>query len=147
MVTIKKLCLIELTSFASWSAFSHVSMSPAGRDPATIDSTVYELVWSDEFDVDGKPDSRNWSYKTGFVRNHELQYYQPSNAMVKGGLLVIEGRRENVKNQAYQPGSGDWRKNREYAGTSSASINTLGKREDLYAIYEVRARLDPPTGM
>ena len=147
MRTIKTLCLIGLTSFASCAASRHVSMSAAGREPATIDSTVYELVWSDEFDVDGKPDSRNWSYETGFVRNHELQYYQPSNAMVKGGLLVIEGRRENVKNQAYQPGSGDWRKNREYAEYSSASINTRGKREFLYGIFEVRARIDPAKGM
>src|SRR5690606_1227135 len=101
----------------------------------------YELVWSDEFEEDGKPDSRNWSYEKGFVRNEELQYYQAANAEVKDGLLVIEGRREKIKNATHEPGSGDWRKEREYAAYSSASINTRGKREFRYGIIEVRARI------
>ena len=52
----------------------------------------YQLVWSDEFDVEGNP-STEWSYESGFVRNEELQWYQSDNAYVKDGCLVIEGQR------------------------------------------------------
>jgi hypothetical protein len=46
----------------------------------------YKLVWSDEFDVDGRPNRANWTYETGFVRNEEAQWHQPDNATVQGGL-------------------------------------------------------------
>src|SRR5207245_2772842 len=54
----------------------------------------WKLVWSDEFDKDGPPDARNWTAETGFVRNNELQWYQPENVRCENGLLVIEARRE-----------------------------------------------------
>lgn len=37
------------------------------------------LVWSDEFEVDGRP-SKDWSFERGFARNQELQWYQSQNA-------------------------------------------------------------------
>ena len=40
----------------------------------------YTLVWADEFDNDGAPDPARWSFEHGFVRNHELQWYQEENA-------------------------------------------------------------------
>ena len=58
----------------------------------------YKLVWSDEFDRDGPPDPANWTYERGFVRNQELQWYQPDNARVENGLLIIEARRERKPN-------------------------------------------------
>ncbi|MCB0655031.1 MAG: hypothetical protein KDC57_02785, partial [Saprospiraceae bacterium] len=39
----------------------------------------YQLVWSDEFDVDGKPDTANWQFEHGYVRNEEDQWYQEEN--------------------------------------------------------------------
>lgn len=33
------------------------------------------LVWSDEFNYTGLPDSTKWNYEEGFVRNNESQYY------------------------------------------------------------------------
>ena len=36
-----------------------------------------KLTWSDEFNVDGRPDPKNWTYETGYVRNHEAQWYRP----------------------------------------------------------------------
>lgn len=47
----------------------------------------YKLVWSDEFEKDGIPDAKNWTYEHGFVRNEELQLYQPENAFCKNGFL------------------------------------------------------------
>ena len=61
----------------------------------------YTLVWSDEFDGDGPLDPAHWSYETGFVRNQELQWYQPENARRVNGMLVIEGRREHRPNPRY----------------------------------------------
>src|SRR5690349_8907448 len=55
----------------------------AGRPPATTaPQTGLRLVWADEFDHDGPPDPSNWSDERGFVRNQELQWYQPDNARV-----------------------------------------------------------------
>ena len=48
-----------------------------------------ELVWGDEFNADGRPDPANWTYETGYVRNHEAQWYRPESAEVKDGCLVI----------------------------------------------------------
>ena len=55
----------------------------------------YELVWSDEFDKDGPPDSTKWDYERGYVRNEEFQWYQPENAYCKNGILIIEAKKES----------------------------------------------------
>ena len=72
----------------------------------------WELVWSDEFNHNGPVDSSSWSFEHGFVRNSELQWYQDKNAYCKDGLLVIEGRKEKVKNPNYKPDSKSWKENR-----------------------------------
>ncbi len=56
------------------------------------ESGGYRLVWADEFDKDGSLDEKDWSFEKGFVRNNELQWYQPENAACRGGFLVIEAR-------------------------------------------------------
>lgn len=75
-------------------------------------SDNYKLVWSDEFNNDGLPDTSNWQYERGFVRNEEDQWYQPENAFCKNGSLIIEARKEQKPNPGYIKGSSDWRKNR-----------------------------------
>ena len=32
----------------------------------------YKLVWADEFNIDGAVNTNNWTFETGFVRNHEF---------------------------------------------------------------------------
>lgn len=94
-----------------------------------------KLIWNDEFNGRGLPDSSKWGYEVGFVRNKEKQYYTQArieNCYQENGSLVIESRKENYKQAAY----------------TSASINTLGK----YAIkgdirIEVRARLPEGRGI
>jgi beta-glucanase (GH16 family) len=58
----------------------------------------YELVWNDEFDYEGVPDPSVWKHKHGFVRNNELQWCQPENAVVSNGILTITGKKETVAN-------------------------------------------------
>jgi arylsulfatase A-like enzyme/beta-glucanase (GH16 family) len=121
-------------------------------DPFQADNTAplvprgYRLAWSDEFDYQGSPDQSSWSFENGFVRNEELQWYQKENAKVKEGLLVIEGRREQVKNPAFERNSDGWKTNREYAYYTSSSIKTRDKFDFQYGIMEVRARIDTSMG-
>ena len=105
----------------------------------------YRLVWSDEFDVDGRP-SKDWTFERGFVRNQELQWYQTENAYVKDGCLVIEGRREHRKNPNYEAGSNDWRKNREFIEYTSSSLTTRLSQQFLYGRFEVRAKIPMASG-
>ena len=85
----------------------------AGAGGSGAPPAGWRLVWADEFNVDGWPDPRNWGYEVGFVRNAELQWYQPDNAWCEGGLLIIEGRREVKANRNFQPDHPDWRLGRE----------------------------------
>jgi beta-glucanase (GH16 family) len=95
----------------------------------------YALIWSEEFNYSGLPDSTIWDYETGYVRNNEKQYYtykRSENARVEDGMLVIESRKENWKGFAY----------------TSASINTLGK--DSFPVnsrIEIRAKLPKGKGI
>lgn len=105
-----------------------------------------KLVWNDEFNNQGKPDFKSWRYETGFVRNKEFQWYQADNASCANGTLIIEGRREKVKNPRYKEGSEDWRAGREYSEYTSASMQTRGFHEWLYGCFEIRARIDTAKG-
>lgn len=121
--------------------------------PFKVDTLVaqvlegYELLWAEEFDQDGKPNSEKWSCEEGFVRNNELQWYQSDNANVCDGALVIEGRKETVKNTKYKKRSKNWRTDRKNAEYTSSSIKTKDKFSFQYGVLEVRAKIDPRMGM
>jgi beta-glucanase (GH16 family) len=98
---------------------------------APVCATDWKLVWSDEFDKPGLPDATKWGYETGFVRNHEKQFYTDrrlENARVENGTLIIEARKEQYKDAEY----------------TSASLTTQGKASWTYGRIEMRAKL--PTG-
>lgn len=68
----------------------------------------YELVWQDEFDSPGLPDSAKWIYDTeGNAEgwgNQEEQYYTEKrieNTDVKDGILHIIALKEDYKNRKY----------------------------------------------
>jgi beta-glucanase (GH16 family) len=118
--------------------------SPDFKTPKEIQGM--KLVWNDEFNNQGKPDTSSWIYENGFVRNQELQWYQPDNANCANGLLTIEGRKEKVKNLNFIKGSTNWETSREYADYSAASIQTRGLRYWLFGRFEIRARIDTACG-
>src|SRR5690606_27810620 len=74
----------------------------------------YELVWHDLFDGDGRPGESSGPCGQGFVRNSGRQWHQGDNGRVKGGGVVIGGRREKGENDRYDPDSKDWGRNREW---------------------------------
>lgn len=117
------------------------AMPPAGLPTGGVPSG-WALAWSDEFDVDGLPDSSKWAYDTfrnsaGWF-NNELQYYaaeRAENARVEGGRLIITARKERL---ATAPDFGG----QDY---TSARLLTKGRADWTYGFFEVRAKL--PCGM
>jgi len=111
----------------------------------------WQLVWSDEFDKPGLPDPAKWTYEEGFIRNNEAQFYtraRQENARIEGGNLVIEARREQLPNPAYQPGAAkDSRRAKQFADYTSASLTTRGITNWTYGRIEVRAQLPGGRGM
>jgi beta-glucanase (GH16 family) len=107
-----------------------------------------KLVWSDEFNYNGLPDTTKWVYEEGFVRNQEPQYYtikRLENCRVENGCLVIETRKETYPNAAYRQDSTQWNKKEQFAQYTSASINTKGKESWKYGRMEIRAKV--PCGL
>ncbi len=92
------------------------------------------LVWQDEFDYTGLPDSKKWDYEEGMIRKPEPQYYtreRLKNVHVANGNLVITACKEEFEGARY----------------TSASINTKGKFEFIYGRVEVRAKLPKGRGV
>ncbi len=106
----------------------------------------YRLVWSDEFNQDGRPDAATWNFERGFVRNHEDQWYQAENAWQQDGLLIIEARREDRRNPTYRANSRNWGQQRDSIHYTSACLTTMGKRQFLYGRLEVCARIPTAGG-
>lgn len=88
----------------------------------------YQLVWTDDFDYEGIPDPKKWTFETGNFQwpNKELQAYtdRPDNIFVKDGKLTIRSLKQ-------QDGE------REY---TSAKINTKEKACWQYGYFEIRAK-------
>ena len=98
-------------------------------------SQTYDLVWSDEFDYTGLPDTTKWSYDVGGHGwgNQELQYYtyrRLDNARVEEGKLIIEARKETYQGKNY----------------TSARLVTKNQGDWLYGKIEVSARLPKGRG-
>ena len=114
---------------------------------SAIDQKGFQLIWSDEFNYTGLPDTSKWSYETGFVRNNEAQWYQEGNARCENGLLIIEGRRELKENPIYENSSDDWRKKRKTIEYTSSSLHTKGKHSWQYGRFIMRGRIDIDPGL
>ncbi|MBA4168015.1 MAG: glycoside hydrolase family 16 protein [Chitinophagaceae bacterium] len=94
----------------------------------------WKLIWDDEFNYNGLPDSVKWSSEVGFVRGNESQFYTKNrieNERVEGGNLVIETRKENYQSAKY----------------TSASLHTRFKGDWLYGKFEMRAMLPRGRGI
>lgn len=93
-----------------------------------------KLVWSDEFEKDGAPDSARWDYDLGDGcpdncgwGNNELQYYtrDTGNVTVKAGRLVIQAKMDSAGGKAF----------------TSAKLVTRGRGDWLYGRIEISAKL------
>lgn len=107
----------------------------------------YKLVWSEEFDKDGLPDTTKWKFETGYVRNNEAQWYQKENAVCKKGYLVITGKEETTDNPNFIEGSNDWKTKWKKIKYTSASVVMKKEHAFQYGIVEVKAKIDAQTGL
>jgi beta-glucanase (GH16 family) len=125
------LCLFSTLIFVTVGAFFGCHKRTAG--PESDRTAEWRLVWSDEFDYSGLPDSAKWGYDIGGSGwgNNELQYYtdrRTENARVESGHLIIEARRDGAGSNEY----------------TSARLVSKGKGDWTYGRFEVSARL--PSG-
>ncbi len=94
-------------------------------DPGNIPN----LIWSDEFDYTGLPNSTYWNMETGGGGwgNNELQYYtkREDNALVANGVLTITAKEESYGGRDY----------------TSARITTQNKFDFKYGKIEARIKL------
>ncbi|PIB36241.1 glycoside hydrolase [Reichenbachiella sp. 5M10] len=97
------------------------------------------LVWSDEFDYTGVPDTTKWTYDLGNGcpsscgwGNNELQQYtdDPSNAYVEEGKLKIVLRQDSVSDSLF----------------TSARLLSTGNRGWRYGRFVLRAKLPSALG-
>lgn len=107
----------------------------------TAQSKYKKLVWSDEFNKPGLPDSEKWGYDTarGCPQNcgwgnNELQYYtyrDKKNARVENGKLIVEARKETKADAKF----------------TSARLVTKSKGDWKFGRIEVKARIPKGRGM
>jgi beta-glucanase (GH16 family) len=131
----------RLMAFGCHTAIAAGALSMAAVPAAAATLSVpagYRLVWADEFDRDGLPDSAKWAYDTGMNKagwhNRELQYYagpRAENARVQGGRLVITARKESLSTAP------DWGGQRY----TSTRLISQGKGEWTYGFFQIRAKL------
>jgi len=100
----------------------------------SMDGNEWELVWSDEFNGSGLPDSNKWSYNIGNWGwgNNEPQYFtsnRTENARQEDGNLIIEARKNDMGKE--------W---------TSARLTTHGKEAFLYGKIEFRAKVPVKRG-
>jgi len=103
------------------------------NDATNSNSGEYSLVWHDEFDYIGLPDSLKWGYDTEGNEdgwgNQEAQYYtafNKKNSWVENGKLNITARHESHKGKDY------------------TSARLISKADWKYGRIEVKAKL--PSG-
>lgn len=94
------LIAIVLIAFTFWRCSKDKKPEPAVPDDP------YQLVWSDEFDYTGLPDSTKWSYDKGAGGwgNDEAEYYTSSrlkNSEVRDGFLFINAIKEDFEGKKY----------------------------------------------
>ncbi|MFT6387349.1 MAG: beta-glucanase (GH16 family) [Cellvibrionaceae bacterium] len=97
------------------------------------------LVWHDEFDYQGLPDSSKWDYEVGYVRNKELQYYKEAsldNSFVSDGVLTLRAIRHDDTRSMWDQLLGE-----EFIPVTSASLTTKGLSSWKYGRMEIRAKL------
>jgi len=115
--------------------FAFLSVNAQQYQQKTDASGKYKLVWSDEFNYTGLPDSTKWKYDTegnatGWG-NNEAEWYtvaNKDNAHVNNGILYITALRKNFKNKKF------------------TSARLVSKADWKYGRIEVRAKLPDGVG-
>jgi beta-glucanase (GH16 family) len=128
--------IIYLILISLWVASCSASKKATKNSSKSPDTTSvakmadWKLVWNDEFNYTGLPDSTKWKYDTEGNKdgwgNNEAQFYtigRPENAHVANGKLDITAIKE------------------DYEGKKFTSARLVSKADWKYGRVEVRAKL------
>ena len=128
---------IQTLVLKSFVFASMLMLSNCSNDETQTVATFTNLVMSDEFDVEGAPNSEIWNFDTGTGfngwGNNELQYYtdRTENVTVQNGLLVISAIQEDYNGSSY----------------TSARLLTKGKFSQAYGRFEARIKVPGGSGL
>jgi len=127
--------IIYLAIVGLMAACTSSTTNQTDKNAAAQESDNYSLVWSDEFDYSGLPDSAKWTYDTEGNEdgwgNHEDQFYTESRkkkAIVENGKLHITAHREDFEGKKY------------------TSARLISRADWKYGKIEVNAKLPPARG-
>ncbi|WP_372948952.1 family 16 glycosylhydrolase [Mariniphaga sp.] len=126
---------LSIILFSTICFFNCTNKRNANSSDNNSEKDNWQLVWSDEFDTDGLPDTTKWNYDTRGNEygwgNNEKQWYpvaDPDNVYIRDGILTITAIKEPTFGKEY----------------SSARLTTKGKGDWKYCKVEVRAKV--PSG-
>jgi len=116
--------------------FFALIISGCGTESEPEEVVDREVIWQDEFDVDGSVDPNNWTFDIGTGEeifgqpgwgNNERQYYtdRPENIRVEDGMLQITAIEESFEGSSY----------------TSGKILTRGIFEKTFGRFEARIQL------
>ena len=123
--------------FVSFLLLAVLVISSCATDETQTVAEFTNLVWQDEFDVEGAPNTANWDFDTGTGfegwGNNELQNYtaRTENVTVQNGLLLITAQKEQFEGSSY----------------TSAKLLTKGNFEQAYGRFEARIRVPEGSGL
>jgi beta-glucanase (GH16 family) len=131
---IKNYKILALTIFSLGLTIGILSCENDEKQTVT---TKFNLVFEDEFDVNGTPDPTKWSFDIGRGPlndgwgNNELQFYKSENTIVQNGYLIITAQSEAFGGVNY----------------TSSRIKSRNKFEQKYGRFEARIKLPQGKGM
>ncbi len=113
-----------------------VAVTPVTASEMSLVPEGYKLVWNDEFDYEGLPDSNRWGYQTGGHgwTARELQLYtnaDPDNVRVTNGHLSINALMEKIGRNS----------------CTSARMVTKKKADFERGYFEIRAKFPEGEGL
>jgi len=118
---------IEVIAFSKTGNF----ISDFVQKEIVINAGGSKLVWSDDFNVDGAPNTANWTYDLGAGGwgNNELQTYTKNseNVKVESGFLKITAKKNG-------------------SSYTSARLKSQGLRKFKYGKFEIKAKLPASKG-
>ena len=134
----KKVTILLFALFCSFHQLKAQSKKKAHHGHSKTQnhkSSQLKLVWNDEFNYKGLPDSTKWGYDVGGNGwgNNEAQFYtkaDTNNAVVGNGFLSIIARKEKHENKEY----------------TSTRMVTRGKADWSFGRVEFRAKLPKGRG-
>ncbi len=131
---------------AWYSTFVPRDMADQNSNGGVLQTQFNNLIWSDEFNVNGAPDPNNWQYDLGNGENgwgnQEAQFYtdEPENVIVQDGNLRIMAKTENGSGpdiyfyddfQLVNPTNGDFQVVEDFEGAAPSFTGFEGASSEV----------------